>query len=68
MSDAHHSTNPLHRLIYRIMIGLGVVLIVDIYGFTDGHQAYNGLVLVAASQFVVVAIGIPLLLSRIWWR
>ncbi|MGH6994897.1 MAG: hypothetical protein ACREES_04310 [Stellaceae bacterium] len=68
MSDTHHSTNHLHPLIYRIMIGLGVVLILGIYGFAGGHQAYNGLVLVAASLFVVVAIGIPLLLSRIWWR
>lgn len=68
MSDTPHSTNRLHPLIYRIMIGLGAVLIFGIYGFAGGHQAYNGLVLVAASLFVVVAIGIPLLLSRIWWR
>lgn len=68
MSDAHHSTNRLHPLIYRIMIGLGIVLIAGICGFAGGHQAFNGLVIVAASLFVVVAVGIPLLLSRIWWR
>jgi len=68
MSNAPHSTNRLHPVIYRIIIGLGVVLILGIVGFAGGTQAYNGLVLMAASLFVVVAIGIPLLLSRIWQR
>jgi len=68
MSDVHHSTNRLHPLIYRIMVGLGVVLILGIYGFAGGNQTYNGLVIVAAILFVVVAIGIPLLLSLIWSR
>lgn len=68
MSDTPRPPVGLHPLIYRIMIGLGVVLILGIYGFAGGHQAYNGLVIVAAILFVVVAIGIPLLLSRIWSR
>ncbi len=67
-NPTHHSTNRLHPLVYRIIIGLGAVLIFGIYGFAGGHQAFNGLVIVAAILFVVVAIGIPFLLSRIWWR
>ncbi|MGH6967904.1 MAG: hypothetical protein ACREEN_02200 [Stellaceae bacterium] len=63
-----HSTDRLHPLIYRIMIGLGMVLLLGIHGFAGGSQTYNSLVLVAASLFVVVAIGIPLLLSRIGRR
>lgn len=68
MSDAQRPLNGLHPLIYRIIIGLGVVLILGIYGFAGGNQTYNGLVIVAAILFVVVAIGIPWLLSLIWSR
>lgn len=68
MSDASHSSDELHPLIYRIMIGLAAVLIIGIYGFAGGTQAYNGLVLAAAILFVLAAIGIPFLLSRIWQR
>lgn len=67
MSDAP-PPNGLHPLIYRIIIALGVVLILGIYGFAGGSQTYNGLVIVAAILFVVVAIGMPWLLSLIWSR
>lgn len=50
------------------MIGLGVVLLLGIHGFVGGNQTYNGLVLVAASLFVVAAIGIGLVMSRILRR
>ncbi|MGH7000879.1 MAG: hypothetical protein ACREEA_05175 [Stellaceae bacterium] len=68
MPNGPHSTDSLHPLIYRVMIGLGVVLWLGIHGFVGGNQANDGLVLVAASLFVIAAVAIQLVMSRIMRR
>lgn len=68
MSDAPHPNDGLHPLVYRIMVGLGIVLLLGIHGFVGGNQPGNGLVLVAASLFVIAAVGIQLVMARICRR
>lgn len=58
----------LHPFIYRITLGLAVVLALGIYGFAGGTQKYNGLVLAAAILFVFALVCISLVLRRIGRR
>jgi hypothetical protein len=63
-----HPTDNPHPLIYGIMVCLAALLVVGIYGFSGGAQKYNGLVLVVAILFVIVAVAFPYVLSRILRR
>jgi hypothetical protein len=58
----------LHPLIYRIAVGLAVILALGIYGFAGGTQKYNGLVLAAAILFVFATVGIASVLRHIGQR
>ena len=68
MSDDKPEIPPgstgLHPVIYWIIIGLCVWLVASVCGFV-GH-GYTGLALTVVSLFIAVAVGIPVLLWRIW--
>ena len=57
-------SNRFHPWIYQLMVALAVVLVVSVWGFAG--PGYNGLVLTVVSLFFLVAVGIPVILWRIW--
>jgi hypothetical protein len=68
MSDANSPGRPgstgLHPVIYRTIVGLCLWLVISVWGFIGSGQ--TGLALTVVSLFIAVAVGIPVLLWRIW--
>jgi hypothetical protein len=57
----------LHPVVYTAIIALALWLIVSAWVFFGGAD-YDGITLVVVTGLFVVAIGIPVLLWRIWQR
>jgi hypothetical protein len=57
-------SNRLHPFVYRTVIGLGLWLILSVWGF-HGAGAHTGFVLTVVSIFIGVAVGLPVVLWRI---
>lgn len=63
-----HSTNrpvseTLHPYVYAAIVALALVLVLSVWGFSGGA---TGLALAVVSLFVLVAVGLPAILWRIW--
>src|SRR5215211_8148907 len=56
-------SDQLHPFVYLAIIGLALWFVLSVWGFaSDGYTDY---LLVVVSGFVVIAVAIPLVLSRI---
>jgi hypothetical protein len=56
-------SDQLHPLVYMAIIGLALWFVLSAWGFaSDGYTDY---LLAVVSGFIVIAVGIPLVLSRI---
>jgi len=57
-------SHDLHPMIYRALIALALLFVVAAWGFAgDGYADY---LIAIVSGFVVVAVAIPYILSRMW--
>jgi len=68
MSTQHNRpvSDRLHPLVYVAIVCLALWFIVSVWGFaTDGYTDY---LLVVVSGFIVIAVGLPYVLSRVWRR
>ena len=58
------TSEQLHPWIYRMIVGLVLVLILSVWGFVG--PGYSGLALAVVSIFIFIAVAIPIILWRIW--
>ena len=58
------TSDQLHPWIYRMIVGLVLVLILSVWGFVG--PGYSGLALAVVSIFIFIAVAIPIILWRIW--
>jgi len=60
-----HDSQGLHPSVYRTIIALTVWLVLSAWAFFGGGT-YVGLILAVVTLFFVIALGIPLLISKTW--
>jgi hypothetical protein len=58
-------TETLHPYVYAAILALALLLVLSAWGFSRG-QGGTGLALTVVSLFVLVAVGLPAILWRIW--
>jgi hypothetical protein len=58
-------TETLHPYVYAAILALALLLVLSAWGFSGG-QGETGLALTVVSLFVLVAVGLPTILWRIW--
>ena len=63
----HRRSDRFHPMIYKAMVVLALLLVVAAWGFFQ-HGDPTALLLAVVTIFFVVALGIPILLWRIWDR
>jgi hypothetical protein len=64
-SDTRFHSDRLHPAVYCAIVGLAVWLVVAVWVFFSGSGSYTSLALAVVTGFIVVAVGLPLILSRV---